>query len=153
VSPAARGLPIGRGRLQQAGLAGAALFFLTLTVRLIASRGPIELRAPETVLTNSHPAQRHSAPFILFLREVGRRLPEGASVAVIGEGTGTGEDMIDYLLAVGQLPRQSVELWQGASGGSGGGPRFLAVYGREYHEARYRPMATLPSGVLFERVP
>ena len=146
-------IAIGRVRLQAAGLASAALFFLFLNARLIASRGPIELRSPATVISNSHPAQRHSAPFVTFLRDAGRLLPEGASVAVIGPSAESGEDAIDYLIAIGQLPRQSVERWQAAVDGSGKGPRFLAVYGREYHDARYRPMATLPSGALFERAP
>ncbi len=74
-----------------------------------AGRGPLDLRRPSTVVTNSHPAQREMVPDLLFLERVAARLPRGAAVAVVERPKTSPEDRIhDYLIAIGQLPDSAV---------------------------------------------
>jgi hypothetical protein len=137
-----------RDDLCLAVLAAASIFFLVSFAQLIRRRGPVEMRAPATVISNGHVAQRPLEPYLLFLAEIRRLLPVGASVAVIGPASELGP--MDYLVAIGQLPRNIVEPRQDLHKGEREVPRFVAVYVQEFRDDRYRMIAVVPSGHLYE---
>jgi hypothetical protein len=139
-----------RSRLSAAILAAASACFLLLSVRLIRSRGPIEWVAPSTVLSNSHPAQRNATPLLLFLRDVRPLLPPGARVAVIGPDARNDSAPLDDLIAIGQLPRNDVVPFRGAVDRTIPPPEFLAVHLWDYSDDRYRVVAVLETGRLYE---
>jgi hypothetical protein len=132
-------------------LAFASLAFLVLEARLIHSRGPIEWRAPETTVSNGPPIQRQDIPFFRFLRQVRRVLPEGATVGVLGPHAGTEVAPMDDLIAIGQLPGNDVVPVRAYLDRRIPPPRFLAVQPRDYSDDRYRVVAILESGRLYER--
>src|SRR6266540_4116953 len=82
---------------------------LGLILMSVVRRGPLTLRAPVTVVSNSDPIQRLAEPYLVFLKEVGLRVPRGATIVVISprqlneSSVGT-----TYLLALGQLASQIV---------------------------------------------
>ncbi len=147
--------PLGtvRRRLPAAILGAASLFFLALSARLIHARGPIVWEAPSTVVTNSHPSQRHAVPFLLFLRDLRDRLPPGASIAVIGPDVRNDSAPLDDLIAIGQLPRNDVVPVWAFLQRKIPPPRFLAVQLEDYSDDRYRLIASLEGGRLYERKP
>jgi hypothetical protein len=140
-----------RRRLSAGLLAVVALVFVVLEVRLIRSRGPIRWQAPDTVVSNGHPAQRLSLPLLRLLREVREALPPGASVAVIGPNAGTPGASMDDWLAIGQLPRNEVVAGQALADAGSSPPRFLAVDHPGYSDDRYRLVYSNGTGCLFER--
>ena len=131
-------------------LAVASLVFLVLELRLIRSRGPIRWQAPDTVVSNGHPAQRLSLPFLRLLREMREALPPGARVAVIGPNAGTPWASMDDLLAIGQLPRNDVVAGQTLVDGGSSPPRFLAVDHPGHSDDRYRLVFSNGTGCLYE---
>jgi len=146
-------MTVSRPRLSAIILGASSLYFLLLTTRVIRSRGPIEWVAPSTVLSNSHPGQRGGVPFLLFLADVRRVLPSGASVAVIGPDIGNDSAPLDDLVAIGQLPRNDVVSWWATRDRRTPLPRFLAVLGSDFSDDRYRLIAVLETGRLYERKP
>jgi hypothetical protein len=139
-----------RRRVLLAILLLAAGRFLVLSARWARARGPIELRAPATVVSNSHPAQRALVPYLLFLREVRRRVPAGSTVATIGPDPSETTGIPDPLIAIGQLPANPVVSFPSAADEGQSPPRFVAAYRREFEDPRYRMIAILPYGRLYE---
>lgn len=139
-----------RPRVPAAILAAASIAFGLLSARLVRSRGPIEWIAPSTVLSNSHPAQRNAVPLLLFLRDVRPLLPSGARVAVIGPDARNDSAPLDDLIAIGQLPRNDVVPFRGAVDRTIPPPEFLAVHLWDYSDDRYRVVAVLDTGRLYE---
>jgi hypothetical protein len=134
----------------RATLVGAPILLLVLTFQLISQRGPIEMRAPASVVSNSHPAQRGLEPYLLFLADVRRRIPPGASVAVLGPDSTFLAGNFDYLVAFGQLPQNVVEPMQSVLDQNRRAPRYFASYRREFSDERYRALESIPSGYLYE---
>lgn len=132
-------------------LAVAAIVFVALELRLIRSRGPIRWRAPDTVVSNGHPAQRLSDPLLRVLRDASEVLPPGASVAVLGPNAGTPWAVMDDLLALGQLPHNEVVPGQTVLDGRSAPPRFLLTDHPVAADDRYRLLVSLGKGGLFER--
>ena len=147
----ARPLEALRRKLPAAILAAASLFFLVLSARLIHARGPIVWEAPSTVVSNSHPSQRHAVPFLLFLRDVRDRLPPGARIAVLGPDVRNDSAGLDDLIAIGQLPRNDVLPAWAFLDRRIPPPQFLAVQVEDYSDDRYRLAAVLEGGRLYER--
>lgn len=137
-----------RGNLYLALLALPSIFFAVLSAQLICGRGPVEMRAPATVISNGYSAQKPSETYLLFLADIRALLPSGASVAVLGPNLELAP--MDYLLAIGQLPRNDVLPRQDLAGGRGGAPRFVAAFLQDFEDARYRMIAVVPSGRLYE---
>jgi len=141
-------------RWSAAILTAWALGFLVLAARVVRSRGPIEWRAPSTVVSNSHPAQQAAVPVILFLREVRPLLPAGSSVVVFGgPNVGTESSTLDDLIAIGQLPKNDVVSSRQVQDRAIPPPRFLAVRAHTYSDDRYRVVAALGDGQLYELRP
>lgn len=124
--------------------AGWALLFALLVVE-IARRGPLTLRRPATVLSNGVPVQRTTQPYLVFLDEVRRRLPRGATVAVVHAES---PSPMPYLIAIGQLPDQTV-LPPEAIGTDR--PEWVAAFGRAFSESGFRPVGTFSGGTLLRR--
>ena len=124
----------------------AAVLF-GLLVAHIVRHGPLTLVPPKTPLSHTEPAQQASEPYLLFLREVGSRVPAGSTIVVVEE---TGE--IGYLLAVGQLPDQIVRHRSALSGDSSRAlPDWVACFDGAFDDPRFELDARLPNGVLYRR--
>ena len=146
-----RRTPAARQRVAVAAILTIASFsFLRLEIRLIRSRGPIEWRAPATVVSNSHVGQRGAAPFLLFLGDIRRLLPPGATVSVVGPNLRNDSGPLEDLIAIGQLPRNDVLPARMALENTIPPPRFLAVFGGDVRDERYRAVARLATGRLYE---
>jgi hypothetical protein len=116
----------------------------------IVRRGPLELRAPRTVLSNSHPAQKAHEPYLLFLREVRSIIPRNAAITVIPTDP---TDITQYLIALGQLPEQRVLLppvLGGPQPGTVPGPHFFAAQAADLPSGPYRLIRRLPGGNLYQ---
>jgi hypothetical protein len=140
-----------RQRASAAILGVAAVVFLVLEVRLIRSRGPVQLRAPETTVSNGPPAQRVDIPLLRFLRQVRGVLPRGATVAVLGPNVRTALAPSDDLIAIGQLPHNDVVSARAYLERLIPPPQFVAVLLGEYSDDRYRVAAVFELGHLYER--
>src|SRR5689334_22298031 len=88
------------------GLAAAALIGASL-VR-IAGAGDFELSAPRTIV--SHGAAGFYEPLLLFLGVVSRSIPPGATVSLVPPSGRPPENWMDFMVTIGQLPRQEVVL-------------------------------------------
>ena len=131
-------------------MAGASIFFLARSARLIASRGPIEFKAPATIVSNGDVAQRPLDRYLLFLADVRRRVPAGASIAVLGPDPGFLYGSFDHRVAIGQLPGNDVLPLRAVVDRGNEPPRFFAVFQTVSRDERYRPVASLPFGNLYE---
>lgn len=113
--------------------------FLALCAWFSIDRGPIEWKAPATVVSNGNPASLDNEPFLLFLQSMRGRLPAGATVVVLSPDSAreppTG---ISYLLAVGQLPDQVVLPWTVLRDPHAQPPRYVATFLRAMNDGRYR---------------
>jgi hypothetical protein len=88
---------------------------------------------------------------LFFLREIGSRVPRGATVAVLTpEEPNIGPT---YLIAVGQLPELNV--WPAITivGGDSAIPaEWVACFFKNLEDPRYRQVDSLRNGKLFRRV-
>ncbi|HKD19008.1 MAG TPA: hypothetical protein VKG23_14240 [Thermoanaerobaculia bacterium] len=141
------------GGTSAAVLSVAAIVFLALEIRLIRSRGPIQFRAPETTVSNGALAQLPDIPFFRFLRQVKGLLPPGATVAVLGPNVGNELSPLEDLIATGQLPLNDVVSSRAYLDRTIAPPQFVAVMLHDQSDDRYRVVAVLPSGRLYERKP
>lgn len=114
-----------------------------------ARRGPLTLERPSTVYSNGHPAQRRWVPFILFLGEVGARLPRGATVLLV-QPPATDGWTLEYrrLLAEAELPDQNVVPVTAEQIEKRDSPMapYAAAFGGELHTARYGLLQRFPGG-------
>jgi hypothetical protein len=139
-----------RERRSAAVLASSSILFLALLGRRIVSTGPIGWTAPRTVVSNGPFGQRSAEPFLLFLRSVRPLLRAGTRVAVIGPGARSGASSLDDLIAIGQLPRNDVVPARAAVERRIPPPEYLAVHLWDGSDDRYRIVAVLESGRLYE---
>lgn len=124
----------------------AAVLFVLLCAE-VARHGPLTLRAPESVLSNTTQPQKDSEPYLRFLRWVASRVPPGATVAILTPEGPTASSLM-YLIAVGQLPLQDV--WPSvAAHGNGVSPDCVAPYAQPFEDSRYRQVGSFQSGALF----
>jgi hypothetical protein len=98
----------------------ASVFFLARAGRLIVSRGPVELTLPATVVSNGPPGQRELEGYLLFLADVRRSVPAGASVAVLRPDPEFLWGTFDHRVAIGQLPENDVLPLQAVLGAGSG---------------------------------
>ncbi len=130
--------------LSTAGLTG-------LLALHIARSGPLKLEAPKTVLSQTLPALEE---LILFLREVSRRAPGGATIAILQgeEGVSVYRPVMVSMLAAGQLPQQHVvhaDSFETAIRSA----EYIAVFGGSANDPRLALLARLPRGALYRRKP
>jgi hypothetical protein len=124
----------------------AAVLFVLLCAE-VARHGPLSLRAPETILSNTTQPQKDSEPYVRFLRWVASQVPPGATVAILTPESPTSMSLM-YLIAVGQLPLQDV--WPAvAARGNGACPDFVAPYSQAFEDSRYRQVGAFQGGALF----
>jgi hypothetical protein len=128
-----------RELLRRAAEAVGTAILLVAGFGFCLSRGRITLLYPETVLSNAHPVMKAQEPFLLYLRDLRRRLPPGATVVVLSPQSAadlpTGPS---YLLPLGQLPAQLVVPYTVLFEPSASLPRYVAVFRPGLHEDRYR---------------
>jgi hypothetical protein len=119
--------------------------------RRVVKWDPVSATAPRTPLTFSNPIQRNSEPLLVFLSEVRKVVPAGATVSVLNGGAAPLEwpAGATYLFAVGQLPDQVV-LTRTALGFTDRAklPQWLGTFGGAPVDARYTPVASFSGGVL-----
>ncbi len=127
-----------------------ALLFAATAGKILAT-GPLTLSRPTTILSNGNPITQQSAPYLVFLAEARRALPEGTLVAVATPESLNGVGSLDYLIAIGQLPRCRVMPLQGSARRLGffGNPRYVAAYAIELKDARLRVAIRLPHGTIY----
>jgi hypothetical protein len=127
-----------------------ALVLLALVLAEIRRRGPLTFRAPSTVLSNSHPGQPSPDAYLIFLGEAGRRLPRGAVVAVVPQRQGELAMGARYLMAVAQMPDQDVVPPTSLHGADAPQlPEWVASFGADFEDSRFRLAATIPGGALY----
>ena len=119
----------------------------------IANRGEFRLTAPRTIVSNA-PASSYE-PFLVFLAEISRSIPPGSTVSVVPPTGRNPENWMDFMVAIGQLPRQQVIFApRFIPGGPGApAPRFAACYGGEFDDSRYGLVRRFPEGALYEAAP
>jgi hypothetical protein len=124
---------------------------LTAAVRFCVSRGPLTLRAPASVLSNAHSVMQASEPYLLYLVSLRERIPAGATIVALSpdskDDSPTG---IPYLLALGQLPAQTVVPWTVLRDPGAEPPRYVAVFRRGFHDDRYRLVSQTADDQLWE---
>jgi hypothetical protein len=128
---------------------------LGLILMSVVRRGPLTLRAPVTVVSNSDPIQRLAEPYLVFLKEVGLRVPRGATIVVISPRQPNESSVgTTYLLALGQLASQIVlPEYALEPRGSSAGVEWVACFRSEFRDSRFRAAEALPGGMLFRAVP
>jgi hypothetical protein len=132
----------------------AAFGLLTLLGAAIMGRGPLTLRPPATVLSNSHPGLPSPDPYILFLKQAATRIPRDQTVVFIlahqelESPTGG-----SYLIALGQMPDQVVLPRTVLNPNSGAPPDWVACFGAEFPDRRFQRAETIAGGAIFRRAP
>ena len=117
--------------------AGTAIL-LVAGLGFCLSRGPLVLQAPATICSNAHPVMKAEEPFLLYLRQLGHRLPRGATVVVLSpQSAADAPAGPSYLLPLGQLPEQ-VAVPYTTFGEPSTLPRYVAVFRPGLHDPRYR---------------
>jgi len=118
-------------------------------------RGSIR-RGPSSVISNTYFPLRASEPFLLFLRAVAERIPDGDRVVVLaGEEPllGSGDVGPRYLFGVSQLGRQVVLPESALESSAASGPLWVAAFGRTFADPRFRMVAEFRGGSLFRKSP
>jgi len=129
-------------------LSAAALLLLS-TVQ-IARQGPVRLEAPRTAVSRTQP---ETEGLILFLAEVARHVPRGASVAVLqGEGVRYFTPAMVFLLAVGQLPDHRV-LPSDTLPAAAASADYVALYLGNVDESGLTLVARIGRGALYRAAP
>ncbi len=118
----------------------------------IAQRGEILLTAPRTIVSNG--LASFYDPLLVFLSEVSRSIPAGATVSLVAPSGRDPANWMDYMVAIGQLPKQRVVFAPRfiPSGAPGEAPRFAVCYGGEFRDPRYRLVRVFPEGGVYEAV-
>jgi len=139
-----------RDLLRRAVEAAGITILLAAGIAFCLSSGPILLEPPATMLSHADRAMRAQEPFLLYLRDLDRRLPPGATLAVLSPQSAA--DLIgpSYLLPLGQLPRQVVVPPALLRDPSALPPRYVAAYQSAFHDARYRLVSSTADGQLWE---
>ena len=146
----------------------SALFRLSpLTARLCAC-GLLALMAieihrrgsirhwPSTVISNAYYPLRAAEPFLLFLQEVARRVPEGDRIVVLAEedvSLGSAYLGPTFLFGVSQLPGRVVLPEDALGTRVPDQPLWVASFGRAFPDERFRPVATFAGGTLYRQKP
>jgi hypothetical protein len=130
----------------------AIAVFLSASVVQIVRRGPLRLEKPVTVVSNGNAT--FYAPLLIFLAQIARTIPPGATVSLAPPTGRDPSNWLDYWVAVGQLPRQRV-VFAGRflpQRSTGEIPLFVACYGGEFVDSRFRLIRRFPEGGLYEAV-
>jgi len=126
---------------------GLLLFAFTLAE--IARRGRF-LRTP-AVTSNRPPSQASLDPYLLFLKEAGRRIPAGTTVAVAPQNSAELAIGTSYLLALSQMPDQTIVPWTNLDAGAKR-PDWVMSFGTAFGDPRFRLVAEIRGGRLFQAV-
>jgi hypothetical protein len=127
-----------------------ALLLFVLILAEIARRGPLFL-PPATVASNVLGPSSFD-PYLLFLKEAGRRIPPGATVAVLPQAPGEVPTGPSYLLALSQMPDQTILPVTSLLTSGVGGPQWVMTFGAAFDDPRYRLVAAVRGGRLFHAV-
>ncbi|HMF10379.1 MAG TPA: hypothetical protein VKJ00_14670 [Thermoanaerobaculia bacterium] len=128
---------------------GTLLLFALILVE-IARRGPL-LLPPATVASNIY-AQPSLDPYLIFLKEAGRRIPSGAAVAVVPQASGEVPTGPSYLLALSQMPEQTILPITSLPTSGAGGPEWVLSFGTSFDDPRFQLVAAVRGGRLFQAV-
>lgn len=135
--------------LRAARWAGWAVL-VGLLAREVLARGPLSFDAPATVVSHAVPVMRGSEPYLLLLKAVRQRLPRGATIAVVSPAD---DEFVPYLLAVGQLPGQTVLGPHTLAPTADPAPAWVLSVGTPFRDPRFELEESFPAGALFRRRP
>jgi len=124
------------------------LALAALILAEIRHRGPLR-RPPVTVTSNSRPGQASLDPYLIFLREAGRRIPRGTTVAVVPVAPGEMATGSSYLLALSQMPEQTI-LPITRLRAEVEPPEWVLSFGADFSDPRFRIAAVFGAGKLFK---
>jgi hypothetical protein len=115
----------------------------------IGRAGPLTFEPPRTVVSATQPGFEE---LIVFLQQIARRLPPGASIAVVPprQRSELTTPLVFYYLAQGQLPAQKV-LYAEVAYFPDGPPDYVASFGTALEDPRLEIVAKLPGGFLYRR--
>jgi hypothetical protein len=123
------------------------LLLFALILAEIARRGPL-LLSPATVASNIY-GQPSLSPYLIFLKQAGRRIPPGAAVAVVPQISGEAANGPSYLLALSQMPDQTILPVTSLPAAGAGGPEWVMSFDTAFDDPRFRLVATVGRGRLF----
>lgn len=132
-----------------------AVGLLALIAVEVHLRGSIR-HSPSTVISNAYFPLRAAEPFLLFLEEVARRVPEGDRVVVLsGEDALLGSGYLGprFLFGLSQLPGQVVLPEDALKTHVRGRSLWVACFGRSFADERFRPVGSFLGGTLFQETP
>jgi len=111
---------------------------------------PATLQRPRTVVSNGD--AKFYEPLLIFLSEVSAAIPPGSTVSLVAPSGQDPRNWQDYILAIGQFPRQRVVFAGRFVGTAPGGevPRFAACYRGQFLDDRFRRVRQFPEGNLYE---
>jgi hypothetical protein len=135
--------------LRAARWAGWAVL-VGLLIRDVLARGPLSFAAPASVVSHAVPVMRGSEPYLLLLKAARRRLPKGATIAVVSPPDA---GSVPYLLAVGQLPGQTVLGPHTLDPAADAAPDWVVSVGTPFRDPRFELEESFPAGALFRRRP
>jgi hypothetical protein len=124
---------------------GIGILFVLLCAEVLA-RGPLELKVPQTIVSNASTVLKISEPYLVFLHGVAARVPRGATLAI------RTPNPLWYFVAIGQLPEQTV-LPATAERGPLDGPEteWVACYFANLDDPRYERVESSMNGSLHRR--
>ena len=123
---------------------------LAAMVRETLRFAPPTFSRPRTVVSNGDAS--FNEPFLVFLSAVADAIPPGSSVAVVAAPGRDPRNWPDYILGVGQFPRQRLVFAGRFLPAGGDVPRFAACFGGEFPDPRFRLVRRLRGGNLYEAV-
>jgi hypothetical protein len=149
---------MGRGQRHLESAANTArvlrwLLAAGLAIRLggwIAETGPVRLFCPATILSYTDAIGASGDRALLFLDELSRAAPPGASITVVEPAGRTFTAQVFYLLAVSRMPELRV-VPPGSLGGPSP-PAYVGALGGDLSDPRFVRAARLPHGTLYRRI-
>jgi hypothetical protein len=140
-----------RDLLRRAVAAIGTAALLGIAVRFCLTGGPLTLRAPASVVSNSHWVMKASEPYLLYLMSLRERIPVGATIVVLSPYSKDDSPIgVSYLMALGQLPALRVVPWTVLRDPAAEPPRYVAVFRRGFHDDRYRLLSQTADDQLWE---
>jgi hypothetical protein len=132
-------------RSEKAIVAIATLILLIALIHRFYTRGGPYFERPATIVDHVGPQKHETRDALILLPKVRPLLPRGASVTCFEPGNP--DKSPDFLVAIGQLPQQSVISPYGKL------PEYIIALGPAFNDPSYRVVAEFPEGRLYKAVP